>query len=180
VELLLLHRLAARDREAGTRQDLDALEIARVGQLGHRAGEQVVAARLRRPRAVLVPRRRAPATKLGAVDQIVVDQRGHVGELDRDSRAQRELAIARGEVDEERSQALAARPDRVPPDRRDEPRMALHRRLEALLELVQVGRGLVEDGLSTHGALAIEPCGSEPLGGVRATCSATVPPPSSR
>ena len=95
-----------------------------------------------------------------------MDERRDVRQLDRDSRAEGELAIRRGEVDEERAQALAACRDRVPPDRRDEPRMALDRRLEALLELVEVGRGLVEDGLGAQGRSAM--------------WSATVPPPSSR
>ena len=86
-------------------------------------------------------------------------------QLDRDAAAEGALAIGRGEVDEERPQALAAGRDRVPADRRDEARVAVDRELEPLLELLEVRLRLLEDGLRAHGRTAV--------------CSATLPPPSS-
>src|ERR687891_1021161 len=180
VELPLLHRLAAGDRQTGAGEDVDALEVARVGELGHRAGEEVVAAGPSRGGAVLVPRRRAAAAELRSVDEIVVHERRDVGELDRDSRAQRLVAVARGQVDEQWPEALPARVDRVPADGGDDSRTVLDRPREPDLELVEVRRRFLEDGLRGHGVLSIVPCSSEPLSGVRATWRATLPPPSKR
>ena len=89
-----------------------------------------------------------------------------MGELDCHSRAQRLLAVGRGQVDEERTQPLPAGADRVPPDRRNETRIALHGLREPLLELDEVRMGVLEDGLGAHE-------GRSP------TCSATLPPPRS-
>jgi hypothetical protein len=145
-----LHRLAARDRAAGTREDGDALDVAGRRELVERASEQVVASSSSRPLSVLTPRRRAPTAELGAVDQVVVDERRDVDELDRHARRECALAIGRGEVHEERAEPLPAGGDRAPTDGLDEARMARDGKLEPLLELVQVGPGLLEYCLCAH------------------------------
>ena len=89
-----------------------------------------------------------------------------MGELDGDPSAQRVLARRGRQVDEHRPQALSSGRDRVPADRRDEARVALHRVHEPRLELVEERPCLLEDGLGAHGRTAV--------------CNATLPPPSSR
>ena len=150
MRLSLLHCLAARDRQTRAREEVDALEVAALGELSKRAGEQVIASRARGALAVLMPRGRASAAELGAVDQVVVDERGNMRKLDRNACAQRLLAPRRCQVDEQRTQSFAAGRDGVPATRRDKPGIARNRDLEPVLELVQVWPGLLEYRLGAH------------------------------
>ena len=97
-----------------------------------------------------------------------MDERRDMGELDRDPSAQRSLPRRRGQVHEQRAQALPSGGDGVPADRGDEARVALDRELEPLLELVEERPRFGENGLRAHGL------------GFTAVCSATLPPPSRR
>src|SRR5947208_1326389 len=78
------------------------------------------------------------------------------------------LAIRGGQVDEQRSQSLAASSDGVATDGPDHARIALDGRLEPLLELVEIRLRLLENRLRLrrHGRTPV--------------CSATLPPPSNR
>ena len=164
----MLHRLPARNRETGAREDLDPGEVSAHRELAERAGEEIVAARTSRPLAVRAPRRRASAAELGPVDEVVVDKGGDVRELDRDAAAQRHLAVRSGQVDEQRSQSLATSSDGVATDGPDHARIALDGRLEPLLELVEIRLRVLENRLRLrrHGRTPV--------------CSATLPPPSNR
>ena len=136
-------------------------------ELGERAREEVVAARFRRDLAVLVPGRRAASPELRAVDQVVVHERRDMRELDGDAAAKRVLPLRRRQMDEQRPQTFSARLDRGAAHSGDEPRVALDRDLETLLELVEERPRFLEDGLGAHS-------------GRTAVCSATLPPPSRR
>src|SRR5712692_2144315 len=74
VRLAPLQRLATRKAERGVREQSNSLAIAGRSQLGERAGEEVVAGRARRIRAVGRPSRGTPAAEFGAVDQVVVNE----------------------------------------------------------------------------------------------------------
>src|SRR5919106_410034 len=164
VQLSLLHRLATGDRQAGAGEDVDALEVARVGELGHRPCEEVVATRSSGSCAVFVPRRGAAAAELRPVDEVVVHERRDVRELDGDAGTERLLAVAGREVDEQRPETLAAGVDGVPADGGDDPRAALDGSREPLLELVEVGSGFLQNGLGGH-ALRL-PSGVEARGAI--------------
>ena len=107
MELPPLHRLTANEREAGAREDADAVHVARVRELGEGTREQVVAGGGERPLPVHVPRGPVAAPQFRAVDHVVVDERRRVGDLDRNAAAQGALAVGRGQVHEQRTQALA-------------------------------------------------------------------------
>ena len=85
VRLRALHRLAAREAERRVGEHRHRSRVAGRRQLGEGAREQVVARRARGGRPVARPGRGAAAPELGAVDQVVVDERRHVHELDRDA-----------------------------------------------------------------------------------------------
>ena len=80
-----------------------------------------------------------PATDLGAVDQVVVDERRQVHELDRDAGRERRRPVAAREEDQQRPQALAAGGKRLDSDGRHQPAAAADGELEPLLELLHVG-----------------------------------------
>src|SRR5436305_5281590 len=88
VRLRALERLAPRERERRARQDADRGVVAGARQLRERAGEEVVAGRPRRGRPVARPRCGAAAAVLGPVDQVVVDERRRVDELDGRARSE--------------------------------------------------------------------------------------------
>ncbi len=83
-----------------------------------------------------------------------MDQRGGVNELDRDAALQCTLAVVADEMDQQRSQALAARVDGLAGDGADEPRMAAHRGLETILELPEERLRIAEKRLRGHAASA--------------------------
>ena len=170
-----LERLAAGERERGLGEHRDARRVPGRGELGERPREEVVAGRLRGAVAVLGPRGRAAAAQVGAVEQVVVDERRHVDELDRGAGGDGALAGAllrrRAEEDEHRPQALAAGRERLGADLADEPGMGADRALEPHLEQLEVGvepGRRADGGERAHSALLV------------AVCSATIPPPSSR
>ena len=134
-----LQRLAAREAERRVGEDLDGGGVSRRGQLREGAREQVVARRARGRRAVDRPGGRLAAAEVGAVDQVVVDERRHVHELDRDAGRERRLRARRsGEEDERGPEPLAARGERLVPDGGDEPRVGGHGPREPLLERVEI------------------------------------------
>ena len=167
VGLAPLQRLAAREAERRVGEQLDGGGVARLGQLGEGACEEVVARRSRRRCAVRGPGSRAAASVARAVDEIVVHERRHVDELHGDARGERWRPVrGRGQEDEHRAQALAARCQGVRADRGHGARMAAHGVLQALLELVEVPlepRDLPDCG----------ECGAHSL---TAVWSATMPP----
>ena len=89
VTLSALHRLTASERERCVCEHRDGARIARRSEHGERPREEVVACRLRRLLTVLAPRRCMTATDRRSVDQVVVDERRHVDELDCDSGRER-------------------------------------------------------------------------------------------
>src|SRR6266545_1271146 len=137
VALPLLHRLAADEAERRVGQDLDGGDVTRCGELGERTCEEVVAGGAGDSDTVRGPDRRASAPQLGAVDQVVVDERREVKQLDRDAGRERRLARRR-EEDEQRAQPFASRGERLLADRGDDSRVRLDRPLEPHLELVEV------------------------------------------
>src|SRR5205823_10964610 len=100
-----------------------------------------------------------------AIDQIVVHERRHVHELDRDAGCERRLAARWSrEEEEQRPQPLAARGERLVPRGRDEAGMARDRTRQTLLERVEIlleALGLA-DRRKRHRASP--------------TCRATIPP----
>jgi hypothetical protein len=85
-----------------------------VRELGERAREEQVARRGGRAAPGARHDRRHAAAQSGGVEDVVVDERRAVDELDGGRRAHEPLAVAvaGGEEDEQRAQALAARGDR--------------------------------------------------------------------
>ena len=161
-----LHCFAAREAEGRIREHGDGGRVSHRGELGERAGEQVVAGRTRGARAMRRPGGRAAASEPGAVDQIVVHQRRKVHELHRDAGHDGRIRPARaGEVDEERPQPLAAGGEGFPADFGDDSVIPPDGGLEPILELgevrVQAGR-LAELRESAHVASAV--------------CRTTIPP----
>ena len=77
-----LERLAAGKRQGCGREEAHGLVVARVGELGERAREEIVTCGPRGAGAVRRPGGGPAATVLGPVDQIVVDERCRVDELD--------------------------------------------------------------------------------------------------
>ena len=157
VRLAALHRLAAREAERGVREQRDRVRVPCHRQLVERPGEQVVAGRPRGGRAVGRPGRGAAAAELGAVDQVVVDERGHVHELDRDPRGHgRRSSGRRGEEDEQRPEPLAARVQRIARGGGNDPSVRADGLLQPLLELleVEVEPGRVPDRRQRAGHVA--------------------------
>ena len=103
-----------RGTSAASARICTARAVAGRGELGERAREEIVAGRARGVGAVRRPGRGAAAPSSAPVDQVVVHERRHVHELDRDAGRERRLvASARGEEDEQRAQALAAGGERL-------------------------------------------------------------------
>jgi hypothetical protein len=165
-----LERLAPREREACRGERRDGALVAGRRELGECAGEQVVARRTRWARPETSPGG-GPATSVARpVDQVVVNERRHMHELDGDAGDVGRLAVGgRGEEDEQRPQPLAAGRERLRPDRRRQPRMAADGVKQPLLDLLQVlvePFGLVDRRQRPHAATPV--------------CSATIPPPKRR
>ena len=117
VALTALHRLAAGETERRIREHGHPLDIAFGGQLGERAREEIVARCPRRVGSMSGPRRLLSSAHGCAVDQVVVDERGHVDELDGDSGCHgRRLARRRTEKRKQRPQTLPAGCERVGAD----------------------------------------------------------------
>src|SRR5262249_12859433 len=73
------------------------------------------------------------------IDEVVVHERRHMDELDRDSCGEGRLAAGRrGEEDERRTQTLASRRERLVADGRDETGMGGHAPGRALLERLEI------------------------------------------
>ena len=139
VRLGALQRLAAREPQRGVGEHADRLGVAGRRELRERAREEVVAGRARGVGAVDRPGRRLAAAEVRAVDQVVVDERRHVHELDGDAGGERRVAPRRRrEEDEQRAQPLAAGGERLVADGRDEAGMARDGAREPLLERVEV------------------------------------------
>ena len=145
MQLGALERLAAGEREAGVREDPHALEVARLGELGERVREEVVARGRAAPAPCECQTASRPASELGAVDQVVVHERGRVHELDRDAAAKRALAIV--EV-----RWTSSGRSRLPPassasiaTRATTPGCAGGRLPQTCLELVEIRLRLLED-----------------------------------
>ena len=95
---------------AGVRENRDAARVSLGGEHRERAGEEVVARRLRSFFAVLAPGCSPTTPQRSTVDQVVVDERCHVDELDGDSRREwgRRVELG-GEEGESRTKSLPAR-----------------------------------------------------------------------
>ena len=122
VGVLALQQLTFGERRAGLRERAQLLGVIVARELGERPREQQVAGRDREPAPGDGGHRRAAAPQLGAVDQVVVDERRRVHELDRHGRAHQALLAVRvcggparrlgREHDQQRPQPLAAGHDR--------------------------------------------------------------------
>ena len=170
VELAPLHRLAAGEAEARVGEHRDGADVAVGGELGEGAGEEVVAGRAGGAGAVRGPGGRLARDVPGAVDQVVVDERRHVHELDGDAGRDRAARVrGRAEEREQRPQPLAARRERVRADLGDAAAVRADRGREPLLDLrhVLVDAGERDDRFERrHAAVPV--------------WSATIPPPSRR
>ena len=156
----------ASDRQVSERIR-DALEVAGLGELREGAREEVVARGARGVGAVRVPDGGSPAAELRTVDQVVVHERRGVHELDRHAAAHRALAVVGGQVDEQRPKPLPAGVERVAhPRARRRPGSARSPRGGAPRARRGTAAPACEDRLRAH---ARSP-----------TCSATIPPASSR
>ena len=137
---------------------------------GERRGEEMVAGRLRGVGAVRRPGGRAASAQAGAVHDVVVDERGHVNELDR--RALHDRRLRAGGAREERQgrpEALPTRGERVGAHRGDDARVGLHDLREARLDRVEVLGEPIRGADGLEGAHVRTP-----------TWSATIVPPRSR
>src|SRR5205085_9475397 len=109
------------------------------GQLCESTREEVVAGGPRRVGPEASPGRRVPPPITGAVDQIVVDEGGHVHELDGDADGPGRLALRRrGEEDKQRAKAFAPGRERLLADGGGEPGVTANRLEQAVLDLLQV------------------------------------------
>ena len=134
-----LQRLASREREAGVRENGDRCAVAGLGELGEGAGEEVVAGSTRGVGPVSRPRRGPPAPHARAVDQVVVDERRLVNELDRDTGGEQgRRRLGRAKIGERGPKPLASRGKRVGADRRGKAGMALDRARQPLLDRLEV------------------------------------------
>ena len=115
VQLAPLHRFAAGEAEARIREHRDGVDVALGGELGEGPREEVVAGRARGIGAVLGPGRRPAAPDCGAVDQVVVDERRHVHELDRDTGRDRRCRVLAASRGMRAAAAAACRPRRARP-----------------------------------------------------------------
>src|SRR5438067_3037058 len=168
-----LQRLAACEAERRVGEDLDGGCVARRAQLGEGAREEVVAGRAGCGWAVHRPRGRLATAEVGAVDQVVVDERRHVHELDGDPRRERRRpSRRRGEEDERRTQPFTAGPERLVAHRRHEAGMGRDGACQPFLERVEV---VVEP---RHRTDVLEACGH--AAPASPPWRATIPPAKSR
>ena len=108
--LAALERLAAGEADGRVGEDVDLRRRSGAGELGEAACEEVVARGHRGRAAVHVPDGRAAVAQLGAVNEVVVNERGHVHELHGNRLGKRGRRVRRRcEEDEQGTQALAAR-----------------------------------------------------------------------
>src|SRR4051812_2176391 len=134
-----LQRLAPRETERRVREDLDRGGIPRRAQLREGAGEEVVAGRASGGRAVDRPGGGLAAAEVGAVDEVVVDERRHVDELDCNACSQRRLCAGRRREEDERgTQPLATCGERLVADRCNQAGMRRDRAREPLLERIEI------------------------------------------
>ena len=166
MHLAALERLAAGQPQRRVGERRDRLRVAGRRQLCEGAREEVVAGRLGRGGPELLPRGGAAAAELGAVDQVVVEQRRHVDELDGDAGGDVRLLPGRGrEEDEQRPQPLAAGRERALARRRDDAGIGGDRLAQARLELLEVrvepGR-LADLGERVHAAAPVWSATIEP------------------
>ena len=106
--------LTARKRERSVREHGDLVELTLRGELGEREREEVVAGRLRRLGPVRRPGSGAAASHHRAVDDVVVDERRHVDELDRHPLGDGQGRVRRGrEEREQRAESLATGGERI-------------------------------------------------------------------
>ena len=170
VALAPLHRFATGESKGGIGEHNDSRRIARLREHGEGAREEVVPGCLGHLLAVLAPSGGAAAPHGSAVDEVVVDERRHVHELDRDTCGDRTLCIRRrGEERECRSEAFPPCGQSSRPDLGDETGMALDGASELRLDLAEI---LVQAGSCANHL--------ERSHGLVPTCSATIPPPRSR
>ena len=118
VRLRALERLAAREPQGRVGERRDRLGVAGRGELGERARKEVVAGRAGRICAVDRPGGRLAAPEVRAVDQVVVDERRHVHELDRDAGGERRLVARAASRGRRAAAAAACRRRRAPRCRR--------------------------------------------------------------
>ena len=112
VSLGPLQHLPLAEADGGGAQEVDRGGDARAHQLREGAGQQEVAGRDGDGRPVAMRHGRATAPQLGAVEDVVVDERRHVQQFDRGRPAQhrlaRRFAAAGAEERQQRPHALAA------------------------------------------------------------------------
>ena len=148
------------------------MRVSRRRHLRERAGEKIVAGGTCGLGPVHGPGRGLAAAEVRAVDQIIVDERRHVYELDRCTGGDRRLLIrGRREEHEQRPEPLPSRCERFVADGGNQPGMGGDGPREPLLERVEV---LVEAGSLTDRGERGHSAGTCP------TCNATIPPPSRR
>jgi hypothetical protein len=137
-----LERLAAGEGESGVGQDLDLGNGARRRELRERPGEQVVAGGRGDPAPVRHPDRGLASSQVGAIEHVVVDQRGHVDKLDGGAGAHTRVGgatrRARAQVGQYGPQTLPTRPEALGGDLGEHSRMRRDRLRESLLEPVEV------------------------------------------
>ena len=170
VALQPLQRLAARQGERGVRERRDALLRAGGGERRERRREQMVAGRLRGEGAVRRPGRCAPTAELRAVDDVVVDERRHVDELDRDALDHGRCRVGgRRQERQGGAEPLASGRERIRSDGGDGAGVRLDDLRESRL-----------DGVEVVGEPDGRPHGLERAHSVTPTCSATIVAPNRR
>ena len=173
VALPALQRLAAREAETGVGEHGDGTAVALGGELREGGGEEIVAGRARRLVAVRGPHRRVSPADGRAVDQVVVDQRRQVHELDCDSRSHAVPAVhRRAQEREQRPQPLSAGRERLPAELADTSRPPADGRREPLLDAAMYDSSPGAGGRPRAWSLFLL------LGSP--VCRATIPPPSRR
>src|SRR5215211_2733073 len=156
----------AEERQRRVGQQLHVFGVARRRELREGSREQVIARRASADGAMGAPGGRVSAAQSGAVDQVVVDEAGHVHQLDRDAGGEWRLT-RRSEEDEERAQPLAAGGESRSARLGGRPGMARNGGLQALFE---------------RGEVVVEPRhldGGEGAHAASPTSRTTMPPPSS-
>ena len=168
-----LHDLAFAEADAGVGRPADDLLLEAPAQLEGLA-EQEVAGDERDGEAVALERRRAPAPRLAAVDDVVVQQRRRVDQLERDRHVDHvgDVAAAAGlehQQRDRRADALAAATDQMQRDLREQRLARREQPLHLLLDL----RELVGDQLESDGA--VRTVRRAALGGIVGTDSLALP-----
>ena len=132
-------------------QDGDDFRRVRERSLLIRFGEVEVADHDRRLVTKLGRNCRPAAPYLGTVDDIVMDERGRMRELNRNRGGRQPLQVIasalRGEEHERRADSLPARRDEISHRARDDIGVVLDQEPQALLDGFQVSRDWTEDGV---------------------------------